>query len=115
VARVTGRLDLSLSEPAFDAATAATVVARMLRNLKAIYLRSQLFPAALPVLRRLVELSRGDPEERRDLGVSALRAGRPGEAIPHLAAYGEDRPNADDSEDIAALARVARRELSSRN
>ncbi len=115
VARVSGRIDLSLPETAFEAAPAATVVARMLRNLKAIYLRSELSPAALPVLRRLVALSRGNPEERRDLGVSALRSGRPGEAIPHLAAYVEARPDADDSGDIATLARLARRDLSSRN
>ncbi len=113
-ARATGRI-----EPIDDAVLApcstSTIVVRMLRNLKASYLREHDFEAAVPVLRRLVALRKGDLEERRDFGVVCARAGIAGEALGHLAAYLAARPDAEDSEDIAALARVTRREVAGLN
>ena len=74
-----------------DAMTApcpiATVVTRMLRNLKAIYLKAEDLPSALPVQRRLAALNPHDPEEVHDLGVLCLHADRPGDAIDPLQAY----------------------------
>ncbi len=66
---------------------AATVVTRMLRNLKTIYLRGEDVPAVLPVQRRLAALNPRDVEEVRDLGVICLKAERPGEAVDPLEAF----------------------------
>ena len=87
----------------------------MLRNLKAAYLRDHNFASAVPVLRRLVALAKDDSDERRDLGISCLHAGHSGESLSHLSAYLDARPHADDADDVAALVRVARREVSAWN
>ena len=74
-----------------DALTApcsiATVVARILKNLKAIYWHNQDVAAILPIQRRLVALNRNEPNELRDLGVLCVQAERLGEAIDLLEAY----------------------------
>lgn len=114
VAEVTGQ-DVALPDSAFAPSGVGEIAARMLRNLKAVYLRSQDFASALPVLRRLVALSREDPIERRDLGVACLKADRPGEALDHLPAYLEARPEADDADVVASLVRAARRKLAGWN
>ena len=114
VAEVTGQ-QVELPDVAFAPCSTTAIVLRMLRNLKAVYLRDHDFNAALPVLRRLVALTKNEPSERRDLGVSCLHAGKAGEAVDHLAAYLKGRPNADDAEDVMALLGVARRETASWN
>jgi regulator of sirC expression with transglutaminase-like and TPR domain len=88
------------------------VVARMLRNLKSIYLRSEDYVAALPVQRRLAALNQGDPQEQHDLGMLCLHVDRPAEAIGPLEAYLDARPDSDDAESIRALLRAAKREVS---
>jgi regulator of sirC expression with transglutaminase-like and TPR domain len=91
------------------------IVARMLRNLKAIYLEQHDYPDALPVLRRLAALNPGDPHEQRDLGMLCLQLERPAEAIVPLEAYLEARPQAYDAEVVRPLLRAARREVALRN
>jgi regulator of sirC expression with transglutaminase-like and TPR domain len=91
------------------------VVARMLRNLKAIYLATHDSASALPVQRRLAALNQGDPVEQRDLGMLYLQLDRPAEAIDPLQAYLDARPHADDADVIGPLLRAARREMASRN
>jgi regulator of sirC expression with transglutaminase-like and TPR domain len=105
----------SLSDSALAPCSTRDLVSRMLRNLKAIYLRELDFHAAVPILRRLVALTRGDLHERRDLGIALLRTGDPGESLAHLSDYLAGMPNASDREDIAALVRVAGREIAGRN
>jgi regulator of sirC expression with transglutaminase-like and TPR domain len=114
VAEVSGRTT-PLTEAELAPCPTGTIVARMLRNLKATYLQRQDFTAAVPVLRRLVALLGDDPLERRDLGVVCLHAGRPGEALNHLPAYLDAFPQAEDAEAVSALLRVARREVAQRN
>jgi regulator of sirC expression with transglutaminase-like and TPR domain len=114
VQEVTGQ-EVDLTDGQLAPCATSTIVARQLRNLKAVYLRGQEFLAALPVLRRLAALSRDDPVERRDLGVACLHADRPGEALDHLRAYVEARPDAHDALDVRALLRVAGREVAARN
>lgn len=114
VAEVTGQ-QVALPDIAFAPCSTTAIVLRMLRNLKGVYLRDHDFAAALPALRRLVALTRNDPSERRDLGVSCLHAGKAGEALDHLAAYLKAKPDADDAEDVQALLGVARRETASWN
>jgi regulator of sirC expression with transglutaminase-like and TPR domain len=64
----------------------ATVVTRMLRNLKAIHLRAEDLPSLWPVQRRLTALNPLDADEVRDLGVLGLRTpgrgGRPAPGVP---------------------------------
>jgi regulator of sirC expression with transglutaminase-like and TPR domain len=91
------------------------VVARMLRNLKAIYLRTNDFAAALPVQRRLAAVDQRDPAEKRDLGMLCLQLDRPAEAIAPLEAYLSACPEAEDAEPVRALLRASRREVSSWN
>lgn len=114
VAEVTGQ-HITLTEAQLRPCPHPLVVARMLRNLKAVYLQGHEFLAALPVLRRLVALSRNDPQERRDLGTVCIYTGQTGEAIDHLRAYLKDRPEAADSETVEALLRTALRDVAERN
>jgi regulator of sirC expression with transglutaminase-like and TPR domain len=91
------------------------VVARMLRNLKTIYLEQQDYAAALPVIRRLAALNQGDPHEQRDLGMLCLQLDRPAEAIDPLQAYLDARPQDQDADIVRPLLRAARREMALRN
>ncbi len=91
------------------------VVARMLRNLKAIYLEQHAYPAALPVLQRLAALNPGDPHEQRDLGMLCLQLDRPAEAIKPLQAYLDTRPPALDADAVLPLLRAAQRNMALRN
>ena len=79
------------------------IVARMLRNLKAIYLGTNDFASALSVQRRLAAAS-NEPEEQRDLGMICLQLDHPGEAIDPLQAYLAALPDADDAEPVTGLA-----------
>jgi regulator of sirC expression with transglutaminase-like and TPR domain len=86
VLRVTGTS--FRAEPAnVRALPLATIVVRMLTNLKAIYVNAEDFPRAVRVLGRLRQLQPSEPAHRRDLGACFLRARQPGRAIDHLEAY----------------------------
>jgi len=104
-------LDEAIAAPC----TAATVVTRMLRNLKAIYLRAEDIPSALPVQRRLAALNPRDGDEVRDLGVICLQAERPGDAVDRLRAYLEATPDGALAPEISALLATARRRLAEWN
>lgn len=112
--RATGR-PIVLSEEILSPCSTHAIVLRILRNLKASYLRDSDFVQAVPVIRRLVALSKRDHEERRDLGIACARAGMPGEALRYLKDYLAARPNAPDTYDILALAAAARHEIAGTN
>ena len=114
VEEVTGQA-ITLTDDVLAACPLATIVARMLRNLKAVYLQKHEFAAALPVLRRLAAMAPDQPIERRDLGMVCLHADRPGEAIDHLRAYLDAMPEAGDAEVVGSLLQAARRDLALRN
>ena len=76
------------------------IVARMLGNLKAIYLQSSDFASALPVQRRLAALRSSDPDEQRDLGMLCIQLDQPAEAIAPFQAYLDARPGAPDADPI---------------
>ena len=63
------------------------IVTRMLNNLRSIYADREDFARTARVLRRQRQLAPDDPGLRRDLGVTLVRAGRPGPAVDHLRAY----------------------------
>jgi regulator of sirC expression with transglutaminase-like and TPR domain len=105
---------VELSDEQLAACPARMVVARLLRNLKAIYLGTHDFSSALDVQRRLAAVA-DDPQENRDLGMICLQLDRVGEAIDPLQAYLEARPDADDAEAIADLLAAARRSIAQWN
>jgi regulator of sirC expression with transglutaminase-like and TPR domain len=114
IAQVVGR-PVVLSEVQLAPCGPDQVVARLLRNLKMIYLEQRDYATALPVLRRLAALSPHDPQEQRDFGMLCLRLGRPGEAIGPLEAYLDARPDAQDVRTLGPLLRAARRDVALRN
>ena len=91
------------------------VVTRMLRNLKAIYLRGHDFSTVLPVQRRLAALNPDDPLEQRDLGMLCLQLDRPADAIAPLQSLLDARPEPEDADAIRAFLRAARREVATWN
>ena len=100
---------LDLTDEQMTPCSPRVIVARMLRNLKAIYLGMHDYLSALPVQRRLAAVARDDPAEQRDLGMICLQIDRPGEAIDPLQAYLAALPDADDAETVADLLKTARR------
>jgi regulator of sirC expression with transglutaminase-like and TPR domain len=114
VARLLGK-DLVVTDDHLAPCHPAQVVARMLRNLKSIYLHAHDYLAAIPVQRRLAALLGDDPDEQRDLGLLFLRADRPAEAVAPLQSYLDVSPPRPDAEHIDALLRAARREMAMRN
>ncbi len=91
------------------------VALRLLNNLKAIYFQQQDFPRAVRVISRLRQLAPDDLLQRRDLGISLLQAGKPGQAIDHLSAYLQAVPGDSESAAIAGLLERARRDVSQWN
>jgi regulator of sirC expression with transglutaminase-like and TPR domain len=104
-------LDDALTAPC----SAATIVTRMLRNLKTIYLRAEDVPSVFPVQRRLAALNPLDGGEVRDLGVICLKAERPGEAVDPLQAFLAASPSDARASEIAMLLDAARRRLAEWN
>lgn len=84
------------------------IIARLLRNLKAIYLGTHDYLSALTIQRRLAAVAL-DPMEDRDLGMICLQVERPGEAIDPLQAYLDAAPDADDRDAVSGLLNAARR------
>jgi regulator of sirC expression with transglutaminase-like and TPR domain len=107
LSQITGGV-VRLAESQIAPCSFRAVVARMLRNLKAIYLGGEDYPSAHQVQRRLAALAGDDPLEQRDLGMICLQLDRPSEAIDPLAAYLRSRPEADDAPTVRDLLTTAR-------
>ena len=99
----------------FEPTSVVATVARMLRNLKAIYVQEDDFASALPVVRRLSAIDPKNYDELRDWGLLAYQAGRVGESVSPLARYSEARPRAADTPAVLELLRTARREVARSN
>jgi len=93
---------------ALRAVPAGALVLRLLTNLKGVYLRGSDFVRAARVIARLRQLNPDDPLQRRDLGATLLQAGQAGQAIEHLSAYLQNRPEANDAEAVQQLLQHAR-------
>lgn len=78
-------------------ATGREIVARMLRNLKIIYLQTERWQRLLGVQQRLVILLPHNIEERRDRGLAFARLDYFRPAIEDLQGYLEERPDAEDA------------------
>ncbi len=78
-------------------ATPREIVARMLRNLKSVYLQSERWQRLLAVQQRLVVLLPGNIEEVRDRGFAYARLDYLRPALEDLERYLGDRPDAEDA------------------
>ncbi len=83
------------------------IVTRMLNNLRAIYADRDDFARTARILRRQRQLAPHDAGLRRDLGVTLVRAGRPGPAIDHLKAYLDAAADSPDAVDVRLLLKRA--------
>ena len=106
---------IRLSFEHFTPCRLTTVVARMLRNLKRIYLERREFDHALPVVRRLAALNPSDLAEQRDWGLAAIQMNRPGEAISPLARYLSELSGDSDREQLEQILHQARRDVANWN
>ena len=103
------RRRVTLTDDQVAPCPARSIVARMLRNLKAVYLQTGEYLSALHVQRRLARVAGDDPAEQRDLGMICLHSDRPGEAIDPLQTYLENQPDAEDAESVKKLLDAVRR------
>lgn len=110
---MTGRPPASI-EGSLAPADNRAIVIRMLNNLKALYAKSEQWPAAWHVQHRIVALEPAAYEERRDLAIIALNAGRPGCAIDLLNSCLACSPKVEHAELMCHL-RDARSRLSQLN
>jgi regulator of sirC expression with transglutaminase-like and TPR domain len=79
------------------------ILARLLHNLKRIYVEASDDVRALWVVDRLVLLSPDDLHERRDRGLVCARLGHATAAVQDLAAYLDASPDADDRREVEGL------------
>lgn len=89
-------------EDFLEPATPRQILARLLRNLKGIYLEAGDLERALGVMHRLVILLPDAPEERRDRGRVYARLECPRAAMDDLGHYAVARPAAEDAAQVAA-------------
>ena len=78
-------------------ATPREIVARMLRNLKAVYLQTDRWQRLLAIQQRLVVLLPENIEEIRDRGFAYARLDYLRPALEDLERYLDDRPDAEDA------------------
>lgn len=114
VKRTTGRPSL-FKRDLLDGATKRQMVARLLLNLKHVYLEKQDYARALSVVERLLLLSPKDATEIRDRGLLQAHLGRAGEAIVDLETYLACTPGAPDADSVRGRVNWLRRKLSDLN
>ena len=87
--------------------TPREILARMLRNLKAIYWDREDFDQCIITIGALMAVLPDHPEEQRDRGVVHLKAGNHDQSAEDFAAYIEAAPNAEDIQTVRnALSRL---------
>jgi regulator of sirC expression with transglutaminase-like and TPR domain len=84
------------------------IVARMLTNLKGVYLRAEDYHRLIRVTERLRQVLPQDVSQRRDLGTTLLQVGQPGRAIDHLEAYLAADPTNPEADAVRQLLERAR-------
>ncbi|MGH9942661.1 MAG: SirB1 family protein [Pyrinomonadaceae bacterium] len=104
-----------LTDEMLRAATPREILARILRNLKAIYAQSQLYRRALAVIDRILLVAPGAHEERRDRGALLAQLGHYAEATRELKAYLKHAPHAADAEGVREQLKKVRLQLAMLN
>lgn len=82
------------------ASTAREILARLLRNLKAVYVQAGLYRRALAAAERVLLVAPDSHEERRDRGTLLAQLERLDEAAGELKAYLKLAPRAADAEQV---------------
>ena len=108
-ARAPGR---ALDPRHLEAVSTRQILARMLHNLKKIYVEAGDDVRALWVTDRLVLLTPDDPAERRDRGLVEARLGGLSAALSDLETYLAASPQAEDAGDVRALCEQLRDRVS---
>jgi len=88
--------DMRLEPRFFETAGKLAILARMLHNLKHLYMKSQDHARALRVIDRLIAISPRDPQHLRDRGQANAGLGRYASASADLQRYLAQCPEADD-------------------
>lgn len=96
VSRSTGRPSL-FRRDRLDGVDARATLARLLRNLKRIWLAREDYDRALATVDLLRVVTPDDAREVRDRGILLAHVGRPDDAIGHLETYLERAPGAADA------------------
>jgi regulator of sirC expression with transglutaminase-like and TPR domain len=91
---------MSLNEEHLRAAGVRTILARILGNLKAVYVQAQLFRRALAAVERILLVTPHDLEERRDRGMLLAQLNRMNEAIADTQTYLNLSHDASDAEAV---------------
>ncbi|MDT7806931.1 MAG: hypothetical protein QOJ70_744 [Acidobacteriota bacterium] len=91
---------LSLTEEHLRAVGARSVLARLLGNLKAVYVQAQLFRRALAAVERILLLAPHDLDERRDRGMILAQLNQMPEAIAETQSYLNLVPEAPDADAV---------------
>jgi regulator of sirC expression with transglutaminase-like and TPR domain len=110
VETVTGQ-SFDLTAEALEPVLLGAFVARMLTNLKGIYLKREDFHRAVRTMERLLILAPDDVIQRRDLGVALVRADRPGAAIAHLESYLTQHRDGEDAELVGKVLQRAKKNV----
>jgi regulator of sirC expression with transglutaminase-like and TPR domain len=95
--------------------TKRQIVARMLANLKQLYLRARDFPKAVRIIDLMLAASPGDAGEMRDRGLVLIQAGRLGAAVRDLERYLASAPEAEDAKKLKEHLEGVRRRIASMN
>jgi regulator of sirC expression with transglutaminase-like and TPR domain len=114
VKRTTGRPSLFRRELLRGADERGTL-ARMLLNLKHIYLKREDYGRALSMVERLLLIAPNDSSEIRDRGFLNAHLGRPSAAVADLESYLTIAPDAPDVESVRGRVQWLRRRLSEMN
>lgn len=91
---------VTLGEEHLRAAGVSDILARVLGNLKAVYVQAKLFRRALAAVERILLLAPHDLSERRDRGMLLAQLDRLGEAVADTQSYLSLRPDAPDAEAV---------------
>lgn len=89
-----------LTEEHLRAVGARTILARVLSNLKAVYVQAQLYARALAAVERILLITPDDIDERRDRGMLLAQLGRLHEAVADTQAYLALSPEAPDADSV---------------
>jgi regulator of sirC expression with transglutaminase-like and TPR domain len=104
-----------LSEEHLRTASTPEILVRMLRNLKAVYTRSNLYRQALSCVDRILLLTPGDATEHRDRGALLARLERFQEAASETELYLQTAPDASDTTQVQEQLNNIRRQQAMRN
>jgi regulator of sirC expression with transglutaminase-like and TPR domain len=100
--RIEGIYDgaVTIGEEHLRAAFVRAILTRVLGNLKAVYVRAELFRRALAAVERILLVAPHDLDERRDRGMLLAQLNRMREAIADTQRYLNLAPNAPDSDSV---------------